>query len=85
MPGAMVLHQARPNALLPTAAGPNKEYMPSAQVAKRLPSKWPKPVWHPPWKMYRVVSGHLGYAPFLSLPRFTGVLRGYDIFSGSSK
>ena len=26
----------------------------SAQVLKRLPSKWPKPVWHPPWKLYRV-------------------------------
>ena len=49
-------------ALLPTAAGGNKEYTPSAAVAKRLPSKWPRPVWHPPWKLFRVISGHLGYA-----------------------
>eukprot|EP00898_Chlorokybus_atmophyticus_P008289 jgi/Chlat1/8461/Chrsp80S07927 len=42
------------------AAIPEK-YMPSAQIMKRLPSKWPKPVWHPPWKMYRVISGHLGW------------------------
>ena len=48
------------NALLPTAAGGNKEYIPSAAVARRLPSKWPRPVWHPPWKLFRVISGHLG-------------------------
>ncbi|KAG0574283.1 hypothetical protein KC19_VG250400 [Ceratodon purpureus] len=36
-------------------------YQPSAVVLKRLPSKWPKPVWHPPWVNYRVISGHLGW------------------------
>ncbi|GBG88073.1 hypothetical protein CBR_g46444 [Chara braunii] len=42
-------------------AGSLERYMPSAAVLKRLPSKWPKPVWHPPWKNYRVISGHLGW------------------------
>jgi pleiotropic regulator 1 len=32
----------------------------SAAVSRRLGSKWPRPVWHPPWKNYRVISGHLG-------------------------
>jgi len=32
----------------------------SAAVSRRLASKWPKPVWHAPWKCYRVISGHLG-------------------------
>jgi pleiotropic regulator 1 len=32
----------------------------SAAVSRRLASKWPRPVWHAPWKMYRVISGHLG-------------------------
>jgi pleiotropic regulator 1 len=32
----------------------------SAAVSRRLASKWPRPVWHPPWKLYRVISGHLG-------------------------
>ncbi|KAJ7539472.1 hypothetical protein O6H91_11G094800 [Diphasiastrum complanatum] len=36
-------------------------YQPSAAVMKRLPSKWPRPSWHPPWKNYRVISGHLGW------------------------
>lgn len=56
-----MVHQAT-KALVPTATGEKKEYMPSAQLAKRLPSAWPRPVWHAPWKMYRVVSGHLGCA-----------------------
>ena len=54
-----MLHQSQ-RAVLPTATGGNKEYLPSAAVAKRLPSKWPRPAWHPPWRNYRVVSGHLG-------------------------
>eukprot|EP00879_Flechtneria_rotunda_P003134 GHRR01003356.1.p1 GENE.GHRR01003356.1~~GHRR01003356.1.p1 ORF type:complete len:504 (+),score=202.78 GHRR01003356.1:1894-3405(+) len=33
----------------------------SAAVSRRLASKWPRPVWHPPWKLYRVISGHLGW------------------------
>ncbi|GFR44655.1 hypothetical protein Agub_g5945 [Astrephomene gubernaculifera] len=33
----------------------------SAAVSRRLASKWPRPVWHAPWRMYRVISGHLGW------------------------
>ena len=57
--GALVVHQGN-KALVPTATVGKKEYMPSAQLAKRIPSAWPRPVWHAPWRMYRVVSGHLG-------------------------
>lgn len=60
--GALVVHSAA-KALVPMATGEKKEYMPSAQLAKRLPSAWPRPVWHAPWRNYRVVSGHLGCAP----------------------
>jgi pleiotropic regulator 1 len=49
--------------MIPTAAGGQKEYTPSAAIARRLPSKWPRPAWHAPWRMYRVISGHLGYVP----------------------
>lgn len=34
--------------------------LPSAQLARRIASKWPRPKWHPPWTCYRVISGHLG-------------------------
>uniref|UniRef100_A0A2K5RAA9 Pleiotropic regulator 1 n=1 Tax=Cebus imitator TaxID=2715852 RepID=A0A2K5RAA9_CEBIM len=32
----------------------------SALIAKKAPTM-PKPQWHPPWKLYRVISGHLGW------------------------
>ncbi|PSC67497.1 pleiotropic regulatory locus 1 [Micractinium conductrix] len=47
--------------MIPTAAGGEREYTPSATLARRLPSKWPRPAWHAPWRMYRVISGHLGW------------------------
>lgn len=56
---AMVLH-AGGGAVVPKAGGSNEEYRPSAAVARRMPSKWPRPVWHAPWKLYRVIAGHLG-------------------------
>lgn len=37
-----------------------------AITARRAPSI-PKPQWHPPWKLYRVVSGHLGWVRCLSV------------------
>lgn len=33
----------------------------SAAVIRRMPSKWPKPEWRAPWKLYRVIAGHLGW------------------------
>lgn len=39
----------------------------SAAVSRRMASKWPKPAWHPPWKLYRVVSGHLGWVRSLAV------------------
>ncbi|XP_075716445.1 pleiotropic regulator 1 isoform X1 [Rhinoderma darwinii] len=32
----------------------------SALMAKKAPTM-PKPQWHPPWKLFRVISGHLGW------------------------
>jgi len=65
---ALVLHAGQ-KAVVTTATGAQQEYMPSAQLARRMASKWPRPDWHAPWKMYRVISGHLGCAaPILTLP-----------------
>ncbi|KRY93799.1 Pleiotropic regulator 1 [Trichinella pseudospiralis] len=36
----------------------------SSDVVSLLPQKAPvaiKPIWHPPWKLYRVISGHTGW------------------------
>lgn len=40
----------------------------SAAVIRRMPSKWPKPQWRAPWKLYRVIAGHLGWVSGKSLP-----------------
>ena len=29
-------------------------------VTRKAPTM-PKPQWHPPWKLYRVISGHIGW------------------------
>nr|GEX80237.1 protein pleiotropic regulatory locus 1 [Tanacetum cinerariifolium] len=33
----------------------------TAALMERIPSRWPRPEWHAPWKNYRVISGHLGW------------------------
>ncbi|GJN38442.1 hypothetical protein PR202_gb27480 [Eleusine coracana subsp. coracana] len=33
----------------------------TSALMERIPSRWPRPVWHAPWKNYRVISGHLGW------------------------
>ncbi|GAB2234241.1 hypothetical protein Droror1_Dr00003485 [Drosera rotundifolia] len=43
-----------------SSSGSDRNLSTSA-LMERIPSKWPKPVWHPPWKNYRVISGHLGW------------------------
>uniref|UniRef100_A0A2R5LM95 Pleiotropic regulator 1 n=1 Tax=Ornithodoros turicata TaxID=34597 RepID=A0A2R5LM95_9ACAR len=30
-------------------------------IAQKKPATIPKPQWHPPWKLYRVISGHTGW------------------------
>ncbi|KAJ0638565.1 putative transcription factor WD40-like family [Helianthus annuus] len=39
----------------------SKRNLPTAALMERIPSRWPRSVWHAPWKNYRVISGHLGW------------------------
>ncbi|THU55301.1 hypothetical protein C4D60_Mb11t05140 [Musa balbisiana] len=36
-------------------------YQSTSALMERIPSRWPRPIWHPPWRNYRVISGHLGW------------------------
>ncbi|KAM7256888.1 hypothetical protein ACFE04_012629 [Oxalis oulophora] len=38
----------------------DRNYSTSA-LMERIPSRWPRPEWHAPWRNYRVISGHLGW------------------------
>lgn len=34
-----------------------------------MPAKWPRPLWHAPWRCYRVVAGHLGWVRSVAVDR----------------
>ncbi|CAN1281160.1 Protein pleiotropic regulatory locus 1 [Linum perenne] len=50
----------RSTALISTSSSSQRNFSTSA-IIERIPSRWPRPVWHAPWKNYRVISGHLGW------------------------
>lgn len=58
---ALVIRPVPSNKEVMKIATTDTKDLPSAQLARRLASKWPRPKWHPPWHCYRVISGHLGY------------------------
>ncbi|KAM1301145.1 hypothetical protein ACFX2H_012225 [Malus domestica] len=43
-----------------SAPGSSERFSTSA-MTERISSRWPRPDWHAPWKIYRVISGHLGW------------------------
>ncbi|XP_022138465.1 protein pleiotropic regulatory locus 1 [Momordica charantia] len=51
--------QGRSSAIV--SASGSSERMSTSAIMERIPSKWPRPVWHAPWRNYRVISGHLGW------------------------
>lgn len=63
--GSLVVHSQMPaagGAPPPrTAAAQAAQARSSHALVKRLAHKWPRPEWHAPWKLYRVISGHLGW------------------------
>ncbi|XP_059429994.1 protein pleiotropic regulatory locus 1-like [Corylus avellana] len=44
-----------------STSGSSERNLSTSAIMERIPSKWPRPVWHAPWKTYRVISGHLGW------------------------
>lgn len=44
-----------------SSSGSSERNLSTSAIIERIPSKWPRPIWHPPWKNYRVISGHLGW------------------------
>eukprot|EP00262_Sarcandra_glabra_P006902 TRINITY_DN1946_c0_g3_i3.p1 TRINITY_DN1946_c0_g3~~TRINITY_DN1946_c0_g3_i3.p1 ORF type:complete len:490 (+),score=78.43 TRINITY_DN1946_c0_g3_i3:87-1556(+) len=47
--------------VIASVPGSSERYQSTSAIIERLPSKWPRPIWRPPWKNYRVISGHLGW------------------------
>lgn len=49
------------NTVVVSTSGSSERNFSTSALMERMPSKWPRPVWHAPWKNYRVISGHLGW------------------------
>ncbi|XP_072171655.1 pleiotropic regulator 1-like [Diadema setosum] len=78
-------------ALVSIAGGGTKNSQ--ALVPRKAPTM-PKPKWHPPWKLYRVISGHLGWVRSIAVEPgnqwfVTGagdrVIKIWDLASGQLK
>ena len=60
--GALVQYSADTNATSKSSVfGVNANMKSSALVTANLASRWPRPDWKKPWKLYRVISGHQGW------------------------
>ncbi|KAK5120944.1 pre-mRNA-splicing factor prp46 [Meristemomyces frigidus] len=54
--------------LPPNANGPTPQRdTPATSLVRRDTVRHPKPAWHPPWKLFRVISGHLGWVRALAM------------------
>ena len=49
------------SALAVSGGGAGAGAQSSTQMAIRKAPSMPKPAWHAPWKLYRVISGHMGW------------------------
>ncbi|KAF7123463.1 hypothetical protein RHSIM_Rhsim12G0061000 [Rhododendron simsii] len=49
------------SAMIVSASGSSEKNFSTSAIMERIPSRWPRPVWHAPWRNYRVISGHLGW------------------------
>lgn len=54
--------------LPPNANGPTPQRnTPGTSLVRRDTVRQQKPAWHPPWKLFRVISGHLGWVRALAM------------------
>ncbi|MCJ1297218.1 pre-mRNA-splicing factor prp46 [Hypocenomyce scalaris] len=52
----------------PHANGPTlQRNLPSSSLVRKQTAQQPKPEWHAPWKLMRVISGHLGWVRSLAV------------------
>ncbi|CAN8259089.1 unnamed protein product [Cochlearia groenlandica] len=54
-------HGGKSTTIIPAFGSSSERNMSTAALMERMPSRWPRPEWHAPWKNYRVIQGHLGW------------------------
>ncbi|KAH0904432.1 hypothetical protein HID58_043935 [Brassica napus] len=59
------VHAGKSTTVLPAFGSSSERFsswnLSTAALMERIPSRWPRPEWHAPWKSYRVIQGHLGW------------------------
>lgn len=61
--GTAEIHEQTDSSVIPYT-GSGTSAIPQTSSVSIIPRKapaMPKPKWHAPWKLYRVISGHLGW------------------------
>lgn len=65
---ALTLRRDLNNGLPPNANGPTPQRnTPATALVRRDAVRQERPQWHPPWKLMRVISGHLGWVRALAV------------------
>ncbi|XP_013601683.1 PREDICTED: protein pleiotropic regulator PRL2-like [Brassica oleracea var. oleracea] len=52
------VHAGKSTTILPAFGSSSERNLSTCAL---MPSRWPRPEWHAPWKNYRVIQGHLGW------------------------
>ncbi|CAN6920149.1 unnamed protein product [Brassica oleracea] len=59
------VHAGKSTTVLPAFGSSSERFsswnLSTSALMERIPSRWPRPEWHAPWKNYRVIQGHLGW------------------------
>ncbi|VVA97900.1 unnamed protein product [Arabis nemorensis] len=54
-------HAGKSTTIIPAFGSTSESNLSTSALMERIPSRWPRPEWHAPWKNYRVIQGHLGW------------------------
>ena len=63
----LVLRKSSPAESSSTLGGGTQGNVPSSSLIRKQATQQPKPDWHAPWKLMRVISGHLGWVRSLAV------------------
>ena len=64
---ALALRTPLPTGQASTNSGTTQRNIPSSSLVRKQAIQQPKPDWHAPWKLMRVISGHLGWVRSLAV------------------
>ena len=67
LPGSSTTLTLRTNGIHNNGVATSQRNIPSTSLVRKQTVQQPKPDWHAPWKLMRVISGHLGWVRSLAV------------------